>query len=232
MENKDLLPPVVKMNSMIRSGLVLFIITFASCIQPAGKQVQEARVLPFYNSADFTPQWIDHSSAAYYSVHIIPPFQFSNQYGELVTEKTFTGKIYIADFFFTACPGICKRLTTNLTLVQTAFKNDDTVLLLSHSVTPENDNTQRLQQYAKAFGVIKNKWHLVTGNREQIYAIARQAYFADEDMGQKKNSNDFLHTENVLLIDKHKRIRGVYKGTSVKDMNDLIADIKILKGEE
>ena len=217
---------------MIRSVLVLLIITFASCTQPAGKQVQEARVLPFYNSADFTPQWIVKSSKAYDSVHAIPAFQFTNQYGESVTEKTFTDKIYVAGFFFTACPGICKRLTTNLTLVQTAFKNDDTVLLLSHSVTPENDSIPRLLQYAKAFGVIKNKWHLVTGNREQIYTIARQAYFADEDMGLTKNSNDFLHTENLLLIDKHKRIRGVYKGTSVKDVNDLIADIKILKGEE
>jgi protein SCO1/2 len=103
---------------------------------------------------------------------------------------------------------------------------------LSHSVTPESDNVTRLQQYAHAFGVMKNKWHLVTGKREEIYGIARNAYFADEDMGIKKSSNDFLHTENMLLIDKHSRIRGVYKGTSVKDVNDMIADIKILKGEE
>ncbi len=150
----------------------------------------------------------------------------------MVTEKTFAGKIYVADFFFTSCPGICKRLTTNLTLVQTAFKDDDKVLLLSHSVTPETDNVDRLQQYAVSYGVIKNKWHLVTGSREQIYGIARNAYYADEDMGVKKNSSDFLHTENILLIDKHRRIRGVYKGTSVKDVNDLIADIKTLELEE
>ncbi len=211
--------------------LVLAVTTFVSCKQPAAKQLQEAKVLPFYNSAEFTPQWIEPSSSGYDSIHTIPSFQFINQDGDTVTEKTFSGKIYVADFFFTECPGICKRLTTNLTLVQTAFANDDTVLLLSHSVTPESDNTARLQQYAKAFKVIKNKWHLVTGKREDIYGIARRSYFADEDMGVKKNSSDFLHTENILLIDKHRRIRGVYKGTSVKDVNDLIADIKILKKE-
>jgi protein SCO1/2 len=202
------------------------------CKSPAAKQEQQARVLPFYTTAEFTPQWIEKNSAAYNTIHSIPSFQFIDQDSTAVTEKTFAGKIYVADFFFTACPGICKRLTTNLSLVQTAFKSDSDVLLLSHSVTPENDNVSRLQQYANAFGVMKNKWHLVTGKREDIYGIARNAYFADEDMGIKKNSDDFLHTENMLLIDKHRRIRGVYKGTSVKDVNDLIADIRILKLEE
>lgn len=211
--------------------VIIFIVVLACCKQPARNE-QAARVLPFYTSADFTPQWIEKNSAAYNSIHTIPSFQFINQDSASVSEKTFSSKIYVADFFFTACPGICKRLTTNLSLVQTAFKTDSDVLLLSHSVTPESDNVSRLQQYANAFGVIKNKWHLVTGKREDIYGIARNAYFADEDMGVKKNSDDFLHTENMLLIDKHKRIRGVYKGTSVKDVTDLIADIKVLKLEE
>jgi len=212
---------------------IIMIATLVSCKQSAiTKQEQEARVLPFYTAADFTPHWIERNSSMYASIHTIPSFQFTGQDNQSITEKTFAGKIYVADFFFTACPGICKRLTTNLALVQTAFKNDNEVLLLSHSVTPESDDVPRLQQYANAYGVIKSKWHLVTGKREEIYGIARNAYFADEDMGVKKNSSDFLHTENVLLIDKHRRIRGVYKGTSVKDINDLIADIKILKLEE
>lgn len=214
--------------------LIIPAIAFAlvSCKQPVKKQQQETRVLPFYNTADFTPEWIPRSSAEYNSIHTIPAFSFIDQDSNIVTEKTFSGKIYVADFFFTTCPGICKRLTTNLTLVQAAFKDDKNVLLLSHSVTPEMDNVARLQQYAQAFGVIKNKWHLVTGEREQVYNIARKAYYADEDMGLKKNNNDFLHTENMLLIDKHRRIRGIYKGTSVKDINDLIDDIKTLELEE
>jgi protein SCO1/2 len=211
---------------------IVIIAILVCCENPIAKGEQQARILPFYTTAEFTPQWIEKSSSAYNTIHSIPAFQFIDQDSTMVTEKMFAGKIYVADFFFTACPGICKRLTTNLSLVQTAFKNDNDVLLLSHSVTPENDNVSRLKQYANAFGVIKNKWHLVTGKREDIYGIARNAYFADEDMGIKKNSDDFLHTENMLLIDKHRRIRGVYKGTSVKDVNDLIADIKVLKLEE
>ena len=222
----------------MRSARYLFpvisvMLILIACKQPAKKQQPAARVLPFYTAADFTPQWIDRSSsAAYNAIHTIPPFSFTNQEGNTVTEKTFAGKIYVADFFFTSCPGICKRLTTNLTLVQTAFKTDDQVLLLSHSVTPDIDSVPRLKQYAEEYGVITNKWYLVTGNRDEIYGIAREAYFADEDMGVKKSSSDFLHTENMLLIDKHRRIRGIYKGTSVKDVNDLIADIRILKLEE
>ncbi len=204
----------------------------AACNTPVKKEKQAAGKLPFYNTADFTPQWIEPAAKEYASIHTIPVFQFIDQNGESVTEKTFEGKIYVADFFFTSCPGICKRLTTHLKIVQDSFKTDNKVMLLSHSVTPENDSIPRLKQYANAFGAINGKWHLVTGDREALYTIARQAYFADEDMGLKKNSNDFLHTENMLLIDKHRRIRGVYKGTALNEINNLIADIKILENEE
>ena len=203
-----------------------------SCKISDVKEKQAARILPFYTTAEFTPQWIDKSAREYSNIHTIPDFTFINQQGDTITEKTFLGKIYVANFFFTTCPGICKKLTTNLGLVQNAFEKDTTLLLLSHSVTPEKDNSQRLKEYANEHGVLSNKWHLVTGNREKIYFIARNAYFADEDMGEKKTKDDFLHTENVLLIDKHRRIRGVYKGTSVQEMNNLISDITLLKREE
>ena len=203
-----------------------------SCKPNHEKEKQAIRKLPFYNTADFTPQWIESGSALYDSIHTIPAFAFINQDGKAITEKTVAGKIYVADFFFTSCPGICKRLTTNMALVQNAYKDDAGVLLVSHSVTPENDSIPRLKQYANSFGVVSGKWHLVTGNRDRIYNIARRAYFADEDMGEQKSNNDFLHTENLLLIDTHRRIRGVYKGTSVKDVDDLIADIQVLKREE
>ncbi len=196
------------------------------------KIVQPAAVgLPFYNAADFTPQWIGKGSPAYRTIHTIPPFSFIGQEGDTVTELTFAGKIYVANFFFTACPGICKQLTTNLLQVQKTFINDNRVLLISHSVTPESDDTARLRQYAKAFGIRSFKWKLVTGNRVQLYRIARKDYFADEDMGEQKSSGDFLHTENILLIDQQRRIRGVYKGTSIQDISNLIADIKTLEAE-
>ncbi len=213
-------------------SIIVSMVFLAACSAPVKKEKQAAGKLPFYNSADFTPQWIEPTSAEYAAIHTIPGFQFTDQNGQKVTEKTVEGKIYVADFFFTACPGICKRLTTHLKIVQDSFQTDNRVLLLSHSVTPENDSVPRLKQYANAFGAISGKWHLVTGDREALYTIARQSYFADEDMGQKKNSNDFLHTENMLLIDKHRRIRGVYKGTALNDIQNLIADIKILESEE
>ncbi|MES2003247.1 MAG: SCO family protein [Bacteroidota bacterium] len=210
---------------------ILISCTIASCKQTA--EQQQERVLPFYSTADFTPQWKGDITSGDDTVHRIPSFHFIDQNGAIVSEKTFSGKIYVANFFFTSCPGICKRLTNNLALVQTAFQNDPELLLLSHSVTPETDSVPVLAKYAKAYGVLVNKWHMVTGNRDSIYTIARKAYFADEDMGQqKKSSSDFLHTENIVLIDKQRRIRGVYKGTSVRDIDNLIADIKVLKMEQ
>jgi protein SCO1/2 len=207
-------------------------VLLAACGQPAGTVSKVANDLPFYSTPDFTPQWIDQTSGDYSKIHVIRDFNFINQYGEAVSNETFKGKIYVADFFFTSCPGICKRLTASLLLVQKAFAQDSNVLLISHSVTPETDDVKTLFRYAVATGVMRNKWQLVTGDHDKIYSIARDSYFADEDLGLKKSTKDFLHTENVLLIDKHKRIRGVYKGTSLKDIDNLIADIKMLEAEE
>ncbi|MDE3251968.1 MAG: SCO family protein [Bacteroidota bacterium] len=209
-------------------GMIWFAV---SCKQKVNPETAAAATLPFYNTADFTPVWIAKTSPAYDSVHTIPAFRFTNQYGETITEKDYQGKIYVADFFFTSCPGICKQLTTHLGLVQKAFQDDNRVMLLSHSVTPDLDSVKVLQKYALAYGVQKGKWNLVTGNRDQLYTLARRSYFADEDLGEKKSAADFLHTENLLLIDTHRRIRGVYKGTSLKDVNDLISDIALLEKE-
>lgn len=201
-----------------------------ACKQPTQKQ-SKAQQLPYYQSADFTPIWMSANEITD-TFHHIPNFSFVNQDGETITEKTVAGKIYIADFFFTTCPGICKQMTSHLTKVQTAFKADTNVLILSHTVTPETDSLPKLKRYATEYGAIKNKWHLVTGSREELYTIARQSYFADEDLGLQKGSNDFLHTENFLLMDKHRRIRGIYRGTYQPDIADLIADIKILLAEK
>ncbi len=220
------------MRYTLRFFYVISLVTaFFSCQSPV-QQEQVEKALPFYTSADFTPQWISTTDPAYTGIHTIPDFQFTDQQGKTVTEKTVAGKIYVAGFFFTACPGICKRLTNHLALVQKAYLADEDLRILSHSVTPDADSVARLQQYAADYGVISDKWFLLTGNRDSIYILARKAYFADEDMGTQKNSSDFLHTENLLLIDRHRRIRGVYKGTSLKDVNDLIADIRLLKREE
>ena len=210
------------------SALIMMLLT--SCkneIKP-----QPEKQLPYYNTADFNPQWLDNDAAKNTTIHTIPSFSFTNQNGETITEKTTDGKIYVVDFFFTRCPGICPRLTKNLAVVQDSMRNDNNVLLLSHSVTPESDSTSVLKRYAKEHNVISGKWHLLTGNRDSIYTIARQAYFADEDLGQQKDASDFLHTENMLLIDKHRRIRGIYKGTSETEMKNIIDDIRLLEKEQ
>ena len=137
----------------------------------------------------------------------------------------------VADFFFTACPGICPRLTKSMGVIQAAFQDNESVVLLSHSVTPDIDSIPRLKAYAISHHVQSSQWHLLTGDRKEIYAIARHGYFADEETGLKKGPDEFLHTENFILIDPLRRIRGVYNGTNPAEVERLIEDIKILKNE-
>ena len=184
--------------------------------------------LPFFTTPDFTPRWMDPDSVS----HHLSTFSFTDQDGQTITEKKILGKIHVADFFYTTCPGICPKLTKNLGLIQEAFKNDTTVLLLSYSVTADHDSVPVLKEYANLKGIISGKWHLLTGNQDSINTLARNSYFAEKTLGQEKRVDDFLHTENVLLIDKHLRIRGIYNGTLPFDMEQLIKDIKQLQGEE
>jgi protein SCO1/2 len=187
--------------------------------------------LPYYTSADFTPHWIGASANELKSIPRIAPFVLFNQNGERITEQTFAGKIYVADFIFTSCGGICPAMTSNMRQVQEAFKDDSEVLLLSHSVTPELDSIAVLKSYAERNEVISGKWHIVTGERKMIYDLARYSYFADEDLGRPRDDNDFLHTESFFLIDRQRRIRGVYNGVLPAEIARLIEDISILKKE-
>lgn len=187
--------------------------------------------LPYYDSADFTPRWLDSNSEKLQAFHKIPEFSLTNQDGTLVTEKTFENKIYVTDFFFTYCTGICPKMTDNMGLLQEEFKNDTSVLLLSHSVTPDHDTPQVLQEYADAKEIIPGKWHLVTGDRQEIYDLGRTAYFVEEDLGLEKAADDFLHTENFVLIDQNRHIRGIYNGLNKTAIAQLITDIETLKQE-
>lgn len=185
--------------------------------------------LPFYNSADFTPEWITQEDSQYYQVHTIADFSFQNQNGDLINNKSLAGKIYVADFFFTICPSICPKMTSNLEKVQAEFENDDSVMLVSHTVMPWVDSVAVLKAYADINGIENNKWHLLTGDTEKMYQLARQSYFAEKEIGLNKTSNEFLHTENFILVDGSGRIRGVYNGTIPLEITRLITDIKTLK---
>ena len=185
--------------------------------------------LPFYNTAEFTPEWINEGDPGYSEIHTIGSFNFLNQNGDKITNQDLEGKIYVADFFFTLCPGICPKMTSNMAKLQKEFISDDDVMLLSHSVMPWADSITVLKEYAEARDINSNKWHLLTGSQESIYSLARQSYFAEKEIGLDKETDEFLHTENFILVDGKGRIRGVYNGTLSLEVSRLITDIKNLK---
>lgn len=207
------------------------VLLLSSCGKENTEQSSRVDRLPYYNEATFTPKWLSENDAALADFHSIADFDLTNQEGEKVTAQTFTDKIYITDFFFTICPGICPRMTANMGLLQEAFLEDEDVLLLSHSVTPEMDSVSVLKKYATAKGVLSHKWHLVTGRQEQIYKLGRLDYFVEEDLGIEKELDEFLHTENFVLIDKNSHIRGIYNGLNKTAIAQLITDVRTLQKE-
>jgi protein SCO1/2 len=209
--------------------IVLILVTIIAC--KTESKINRDTTLPFFNSAEFTPEWIYEASEEYADIHAIPAFKFVNQDGQAVTNKTYEGKIYIADFFFTSCPGICPRLAENMGKLQEVFKEDTDIMLLSHSVTPVKDSVSVLKEYAIENNVNSKKWNLVTGGKKEIYSIARQGYFADEDFVKTQDEDAFIHTENFILIDKKGRIRGVYNGTLAIEIDRIVRHIQLLKKE-
>ncbi|MDD8059225.1 SCO family protein [Shewanella metallivivens] len=187
--------------------------------------------LPYYGSAEFTPHWFKPDSPELADFHQVPAFSFMDQQGEIVTQDTVKDKIYVASFFFTRCPGICPRMKSQLSKVQSEFIDDDDIMIVSHSIQPGNDTVEVLQQYAQKNHIDAAKWLLVTGDREQIYSLAKKAYFANEDLGEYVSKEDFLHTENLVLVDKNRHIRGIYNGLNNTSVANLITDIKSLMSE-
>lgn len=217
-------------NSMKLKSIFILITICISCKKEVG--IDKSTILPFYNSEEFTPEWISPSDLNYNNIHTIAPFEFTNQYGEKITNKNFDDKIYIADFFFTTCPSICPILAKNMATIQENYKEDNDIMLLSHSVMPWVDSVEKIKEYATEKNAIKNKWHLVTGDRDEIYNVARTSYFADEDFKKTKDESEFIHTENFVLVDGKGRIRGVYNGTLSLDIRRLKRHIEILKMEK
>lgn len=162
--------------------------------------------------------------------HTVQPFSFINQYHDTVNEKTIENKIYVADFFFATCQSICPKMSSQLVHVQNAFKNDNNVLILSHTVNPSNDTVEVLNGYAQTYGAVKNKWHLLTGNKKAIYDMARYSYLVNA-LEDDDTAEGFLHSELFVLVDAQKRIRGMYDGTDSVSVLKLISDIKLLKQE-
>lgn len=184
--------------------------------------------LPYYNDATLTPYWIEDGQLNVDTLHKVASFTLTNQDGKTITDSVFTNKVYVANFFFTICPNICPRLTSNMKGIVDSYKNRNDVAFISHSVTPGIDSVPRLKKYAEDYDIDSRQWHLVTGDKSQIYRLARQSYFAEQEKEPQPESKDFLHTEHFVLVDKKGHIRGIYKGTLELEMQRLKDDIRLL----
>ena len=189
---------------------------------------EQKKPLPIYNPANFNPKLVDPSLRNKSEYHTVSDFNLINQNGEAITQENYKDKIYIADFFFTRCGTICPIMTDNMAKIQREFINEDDIMLLSLSVTPDIDSIAILREYANKKGVIDAKWNITTGNKKHIYELARKSYFAVEKKGDG-GLQDFIHTANFILVDKKKQIRGIYDGTNEDDIKQIIEDIKTLK---
>lgn len=208
-------------------GIVLLIVS-AVIVSLFYNALQPKEMLPVYQPAMVNFELVDSTLQHVKKYHTIADFALTNQNGKLVTQKDYRNKIYIADFFFTTCPTICPIMTKNMAAIQDKILNDEEVMLLSHSVTPDIDSVPQLKKYALEKGVMDSKWNLVTGNKQQIYELARKSYMAVKTDGDG-GPYDMIHTENFILVDKERRIRGFYDGTDSEEMEKLLGDLEILK---
>lgn len=190
----------------------------------------EEENLPVYNPTDFNPELVDASLRKTESQHTVAAFELVNHNGKTITEKDYENKIYVTDFFFTRCPSICPIMSNNMEKLQQAFLEDKEVMLLSMSVTPIMDSIPILKKYAEKHGVVDSKWNIATGDKKHIYNLARKSYFAVVDQGDG-GLQDFIHTPNFILVDKEKRIRGVYDGTKDDEIERITQDIALLQKE-
>ena len=203
---------------LILSTIIIFV--FYNILEPK-------KVLPIYQPASVNSELVDSTLQYTKKYHTIADFSLINQNGKQITQEDYKDKIYVADFFFTTCQTICPIMTDHMREIQKATITDKDILLLSHSVTPEIDSVEQLKRYANLKGVDASKWNLVTGDKKHIYDLARKSYLAVKDDGF--DNYGMIHTENFMLIDKERQIRGFYDGTKIEDIEKLLEDIKILK---
>ena len=211
--------------------LIAFFVVFAIVfLIVAQKLLTPEKKLPIYNPAMVNEELVDSTIQHIARDHTIADFSFTNQNNQIVTHKDYEGKIYIADFFFTTCPTICPIMQDNMVLVQNRFKNDPNVKLLSHTVMPHIDSVPVLKAYGIEKGVIDSKWNLVTGDKKDIFYIARKSYLAVKTESEAE-MYDMVHTENFILVDEKRRIRGFYDGTKTEDIERLMEDVQFLSDE-
>ena len=211
---------------------IVFLLLGSLFIGSCSHNKSDAIALPYYNEPNFTPIFINNKSEVQDKIkHTITDFSFLNQDSIFITQKVIEGKIHVANFIFTSCGSICPTMTKNMKMVNDNFQNDTSLVFLSFSVTPWIDKPFILHTYKNIYGIKNKNWHFLTGTKSSIYQLARKSYFAEEDIGFNKDSSEFLHTEHFVLVDKTKRIRGIYNGTLVLEMQHLEDDIRTLNKE-
>lgn len=193
-------------------------------------QPEKEKPLPIFGQREVVVKELNGQKVVDTVYHTIADFEFVNQDSLPVNNKTFENKIYVADFFFTSCRTICPKMKTQMLRVYDSIQTMPDVLILSHTIDPEHDDVARLHDFADRLGVKSNKWHFVTGTQDKIYDIAQTSYFATA-MVDKTEPDGFVHSGAFLLIDKQRRIRGKYDGTTEEDVNRLIRDIRRLRKE-
>ncbi len=213
-----------------RKFFIVLIVFSAVTISLFYSALKPKKTLPIYNPSDVNPELVDSTIQYKSKYHTIADFSFVNQNGDTITQKNYEGKIYVADFFFTTCGSICPKMSTNLVDVQKAVLNNPKVMLLSHTVFPEVDSVSVLKAYAIKYGVVDSKWNLVTGDKKEIYTMARKSYLAVK-LGRPDQLYDMVHTENFVLVDQKRRVRGFYDGTNKEDIKRLLEDIDFLSKE-
>jgi len=210
----------------MKKKLILFISVSFIMIWYALAPKEKEFILPIFTPSDLRSNLV-HPSLAGKTEHTVPDFSFIDQNGNTVNQKTVENKIYVVDFFFTSCPSICIDLTNNLKEVQKTFIDNENVLILSHSVDPKTDNIDRLKKYANINNINNKKWFLLTGPIEDTIRMAQLGYFAIASIPNHQD-NSLIHTENIILVDKNRKIRGIYNGTSSLEISYLIDDINKL----
>jgi protein SCO1/2 len=211
----------------IKSILIFAIIVVAGITYTYVSFFKQDEKLPIYQPYDINPALVDPDLMAE-TDHRITDFNLINHLGDTITLADVRGKILIVDFFFTRCATICPLMTSNLKLIHDRIP--DGVMILSHSVTPQADSVSVLFKYAERYAASADKWWFLTGAKEEVYRLARKSYFACLDEGDG-GYQDFVHTENVVLVDEEGRLRGFYDGTSEVDISQLYRDIEVLQKE-
>lgn len=194
----------------------------------------EEKPLPVLNPADLNPATVDPEMLRLGYGHEIASFSFLNQDSVMVSSSDHEGKIWVAEYFFTTCGSICPLMNAQMRRVQEAFKDANDIQIFSFSVDPEHDTPSVLKKYAVRHGARPNIWQFLTGNKDQLYTLARRSFFLLKPAEVAKHgdgNSDFIHTNNFVLVDHKKRIRGYYDGTSIQEVDQMIQDIKKLQTE-